>query len=62
MATILLTEVMFLVMIVSFLPLSREIPRIGYLFLAYTVLITLETAAILCLETTYLKLKERYDI
>lgn len=50
LSTVLLTEIMFLVMITSFVPLSRTIPMIGWLFLAYTILLTAITLAVLLME------------
>ena len=37
LSTIVLTEVMFLVMLTNFVPLSRDLPKIGLLFLSLTV-------------------------
>ena len=46
LATIMLTEVMFLVMITNFVPLSRYIPFMGWLFLTYVILLTLMILAV----------------
>lgn len=50
LSTILLTEIMFLVMITNFVPLSKQIPIIGWLFLSFTILLTILTVAVLALE------------
>jgi hypothetical protein len=50
LATVLLTEIMFLVMITSFVPMAKQVPVIGWLFLGYTVLLAILTVAVLCLE------------
>lgn len=50
LSTVLLTEIMFLVMITSFVPLAKQIPVIGWLFLSYTILLAIMTVAVLVLE------------
>ena len=50
LSTVLLTEIMFLVMITSFVPLSKRVPLIGWLFLGYTILLAILTIAVLGLE------------
>ena len=53
LATILLTEVMFLVMITSFVPLSQYVPYMGWLFLAYVILLSLMTLCVIVLEKIF---------
>ncbi len=50
LATILLTEIMFLVMITSLVPMAKQVPMIGWLFLGYTILLAVLTVAVLGLE------------
>lgn len=50
-ATIILTEVMFLVMLTNFLPLSRDLPKIGILFLSLTLVLCIVTIPIVYLES-----------
>ena len=50
LSTIILTNIMFLVMLAEFVPLSRKIPAIGYLFLGYTIALTTITILVLFLE------------
>lgn len=50
LATIILTEVMFLVMLTNFLPLARDLPKIGSLFLALTLVLCVVTIPIVILE------------
>lgn len=51
LVTVVLTEVMFLVMLTSFVPLSTEIPRVATLFLVYTAFLTVMSALVLCFES-----------
>lgn len=53
LSTILLTETMFLVMLTSFVPLSQYVPFMGWLFLAYVILLTLLTISVIFLEKMY---------
>jgi hypothetical protein len=62
MATIILTEVMFLVMLTSFLPISKEIPRVAYLFPSYVCLLVILSGFVLMLERSYLATKELFDL
>jgi hypothetical protein len=59
LGTIVLTEVMFLVMLTSFLPLSKEIPMLGYLFLVYTIQLILLTVLVMQLESTVVKWRSK---
>ena len=58
LATIILTEVMFLVMLTGFVPLSKRIPILAYLFLGYVALLCLMSGFVVCLEARTLKLRE----
>ena len=51
--TILLTETMFLVMVSTLVPVSREIPYICYLFLSYVILLSVLTLFVLALEKIF---------
>ena len=55
LATILLTEVMFLVMITNFVPLSRYVPFMGWLFLTYVILLSLMIISVIIIEKIYHK-------
>ena len=50
LSTILLTEVMFLVMISSSLPLSKFVPRLAWLFLAYTILLSVLLFSVILID------------
>ena len=50
LSTVLLTEIMFLVMITTFVPMSKKVPLIGWLFLSYTILLAIMTIVVLALE------------
>ena len=58
LATIILTLVMFLVMITGFVPLSKEVPILGWLFLSYVILVVLMAGMVICLEHKMKKLRE----
>ena len=53
LATILLTQVMFLVMITNLVPLSRKVPYFGILFLCYVIFLIVLTAMVLVIEKAY---------
>lgn len=55
LSTILLTEVMFLVMITNLVPLSHNVPYLGWLFLAYVIQLTFMTLVIIVIEKLYQK-------
>lgn len=57
LATIILTEVMFLVMLTSYVPLSKRIPIIGYLFLGYVIILVVMSGFVISLEARILKLR-----
>jgi hypothetical protein len=59
LATIILSLVMFLVMLTTFVPLSRRIPLLGGLFLGYVSLLVVMSCVVICLEARYLKLKKQ---
>ena len=50
LATIILTEIMFLVMLTTFVPLSRDLPLIEGLFLALTFVLCFMTVPVMVLE------------
>ena len=49
-ATIILTEIMFLVMLTNFVPLSRDLPMLEALFFSLTILLCVMTIPIIILE------------
>lgn len=51
LVTIVLTEVMFLVMLTSFIPLSKRIPILGYMFLGHTSILCVMSWAAITLES-----------
>jgi hypothetical protein len=61
LATIILTEVMFLVMLTAFVPLSKRIPILAYLFLGYVALLVLMSGLVVCLEARVLRMREMLD-
>ena len=64
LATIILTESMFLVMLTSYVPVSKRLPILAFLFLGYVALLVIMSAFVLFIESRYLKLKdllERYE-
>ena len=58
LATIILTLVMFLVMITGYVPLSKEVPILGWLFLSYVMLVVMMAGMAICLEHKMKKLRE----
>ena len=50
LSTTILTEVMFLVMLTNFVPLSKELPKLGVLFLTLTLVLCIMTIPITILE------------
>lgn len=52
-----LTEVMFLVILTNFVPMAKNIPKLGYLFLLYTALLVSITGAVLVFENHIKRLK-----
>ena len=50
LATIVLTEVFILVMLTGFVPLSKRIPILGYLFLGYVALLVFMACLVVGLE------------
>ena len=53
LSTILLTEVMFLVMITNFVPLSKYVPYMGWLFLTYVIILSLMILSVVILEKVH---------
>ena len=62
LATIILTMVMFLVMLTTFVPLCKRIPFLGSLFLAYVCLLVVMSGAVICLEARALALKKHLHL
>ncbi len=60
-STIILTEVMFLVMLTSFLPVSKSTPKIAYLFLAYVCLLVIVAGFVLILETAFISARTKLE-
>ena len=50
LATILLTEIMFLVMLTQFVPISQRVPNIVYFFFGLATLLALFSALVIVLE------------
>jgi hypothetical protein len=48
---------MFLVMLTSFVPLSKQIPMLGVIFLVYIALLTITTGIVMLLESRVEKWK-----
>jgi hypothetical protein len=61
LVTIVLTMVMFLVILESFVPLSSELPKIAVLFLIYITLLTTMSGIVLCFESSVKKMKDLLD-
>ena len=59
--TILLTQVMFLVIITSFVPLTKQVPYFAQLFLAYVTMLAFLTFIILGLEKVHHLLEKKYE-
>ena len=59
--TILLTQVMFLVMITSFVPLTKQVPYFAQLFLFYVAMLSFLTFVILGLEKIHHFLDKKYE-
>ena len=55
LATILLTEVMFLVMMASLSPVSQYVPYMTWLFFSYVILLALMELAVLIIDKLYEK-------
>ena len=49
---------MFLVMITGYVPLSKEVPILGWLFLSYVMLVVMMAGMAICLEHKMKKLRE----
>jgi hypothetical protein len=49
---------MFLVMITTFVPLSKVTPEIGWMFLAYTIILSLLTIVALFIDKVYVLVEE----
>ena len=50
LATILLTEIMFLVMITQFVPQSRIVPETAFMFLKMTFILIVTTVVVLIMD------------
>jgi hypothetical protein len=50
LATILLTEIMFLVMITQFVPQSRIVPETAFMFLKMTIILIVTTVVVLIMD------------
>ena len=61
LATIILTIVMFLLIMTSYVPLSKNIPLLAYMFLSFTALINIMSLAVICLEAKSRKLREAVE-
>jgi hypothetical protein len=64
LSTIILTETMFLVILTTYVPTSKHVPKLAFLFMGYIGLIVVMSGFVLFLEARYLKLKdllERYN-
>ena len=61
LATILLTEIMFLVMVTQVVPQSKVIPAIAYLFLEQTITIAITMTVALFLDKIYANHQKEYD-
>ena len=61
LATIVLTEVMILVMLTGFVPLSKRIPILGYLFLGYVSLLVVMSGFVVGLEGRMKRLRENLE-
>jgi hypothetical protein len=62
LTTVLLTEIMFLVMITTFVPLSKVTPEIGWLFLAYTIILSLLTVVALFIDKANAVVEENISL
>ena len=63
LSSVLLTEIMFLVMISTTIPMSKVIPESGILFLGYTILLSILTIMVLFVDRFHLmnKYSKRQD-
>ncbi len=61
LATILLTEIMFLVMVTQVVPQARVIPTVGRMFFNQTVLIALIMIVVLFIDKVETVLKKRIE-
>jgi hypothetical protein len=59
LSTIILTEVMFLVMLTTYLPVAKRLPYLGLLFLFYVAILVIMSCLVLVLEDKMKKLRER---
>ena len=59
LATIILTEIMFLVMLTQFVPLSRDIPTVEVLFLSLSIILCFISVPITILEWLVKKKQEK---
>jgi hypothetical protein len=62
LTTVLLTEIMFLVMITTLVPLSKITPEVGWLFLAYTIILSLLTVVALFIDKIYTVVEENINL
>ena len=60
LSTLVLTEVMFLVMLTSFVPLSRNVPVIAFLFLGYLGLLVILSCFVIFFDSRTIHLKKMY--
>lgn len=61
LVVIVLTEVMFLVILTSFVPLSQRAPILAYLFLGYVLMLVVMTGCVVALESRYDSFKESVE-
>jgi heme A synthase len=61
MATIVLAEIMFLVMLSGILPISRDVPLIMYLFLAYIFILAFLAWWVLLVEGVFVREREYFE-
>jgi hypothetical protein len=61
LSTLVLSEVMFLVMITSFVPVSKNVPLIALLFLAYLTLLVIMSVIVICHDSRVIYLKRAID-
>ena len=61
LALIILTDVMFLVLLRGYLPISRNTPILGELFLGYVIILCIMSVCVVFLEARIRKLKLRLE-
>ena len=61
LATILLTEIMFAVMITQVVPEAKNVPAIGFLFLELTVMLILITITVLIMDKVQVTLNKKME-